>query len=64
MGRNYFSKKGGPYFINDGFSHHDHSHKPGGTHHDIKPDSNLFYGLLIGFLSILLIVSIALVTLS
>jgi hypothetical protein len=64
MGRNYFSKKGGPYFINDGFSHHDHAHKPGSNHQDIKPDTNLFYGLLIGFLSILLIVSIALVTLS
>ena len=25
MGRNYFSKHGGPYFINNGFSkHHDH----------------------------------------
>ena len=22
MTRNYFSKKGGPYFINDGFTHH------------------------------------------
>lgn len=22
MGRNHFSKYGGPYFINDGFSHH------------------------------------------
>jgi hypothetical protein len=26
MGRNYFSKHGGPYFINDGLSkHHDHN---------------------------------------
>ena len=25
MGRNYFSKHGGPYFINDGFSHHSES---------------------------------------
>jgi hypothetical protein len=25
MGRNYFSKHGGPYFMNNGFSkHHDH----------------------------------------
>ena len=26
MGRNYFSKHGGPYFINNGFSKHSHDH--------------------------------------
>ena len=26
MGRNYFSKHGGPYFINDGLSKHNHDH--------------------------------------
>ena len=26
MGRNYFSKHGGPYFINNGFSSHSHDH--------------------------------------
>jgi hypothetical protein len=26
MGRNYFSKHGGPYFINDGLSKHSHDH--------------------------------------
>jgi hypothetical protein len=64
MGRNYFSKKGGPYFINDGFSNHDHDHKPGSNHQDIKPDPNLFYGLIIGFLSLLAIIGIALVILN
>lgn len=41
MGRNYFSKHGGPYFINDGFSRHS----------DIKPsqpDKGLLSILLIG----------------
>lgn len=61
MGRNYFSKHGGPYFINDGVSQHDH-HTPGHTHEDIKP-SNLIYGLL-GILCILLPVSIAIAVLA
>ena len=38
MGRNYFSKYGGPCFLNDGFTKHDHDHKPGETHEDIKPE--------------------------
>ena len=38
MGRNYFSKYGGPCFINNGFSSHEHDHKPGETHEDIKPE--------------------------
>lgn len=62
MGRNYFSKHGGPYFINEGISrHHDH-HKPGHTHEDIKP-SNLIYGLLAA-LSILLPLSMAIFVLA
>jgi hypothetical protein len=64
MGRNYFSKAGGPYFINDGFSRHDHDHKPGSNHEHTKPDANLFYGLTIGFLSLLVIIGIALAMLN
>lgn len=36
MGRNYFSKHGGPYFINDGFTRH--ADKPYDT-----PDKGFFY---------------------
>jgi hypothetical protein len=65
MGRNYFSKHGGPYFINDGLSkHHDHDHNEPSNHEHIKPDSNLFYGFVIGFLSLLLIIGIALTILN
>jgi hypothetical protein len=64
MGRNYFSKAGGPYFINDGFSKHDHYHKPGSNHEHTKPDPNLFYGLCIGFLSLLVVIGIALAMLN
>jgi hypothetical protein len=42
MGRNYFSKHGGPYFINDGVSRH--ADKP-----YIKPDKGFFYFIAIGF---------------
>ena len=49
MGRNHFSKHGGPYFINHGFSAHDHHHKPGQSHEDIKLDKKLFYSIAIGF---------------
>jgi hypothetical protein len=42
MGRNHFSKHGGPYFINDGVSRH--SDKP-----YIKPDKGFFYFIAIGF---------------
>jgi hypothetical protein len=33
MGRNYFSKHGGPYFINNGFSkhHHDNNSEDAGS---------------------------------
>ena len=45
MGRNYFSKHGGPYFKNDGFSQHSHAdHDP----EDIKPDRALLLSLLVG----------------
>jgi hypothetical protein len=60
MGRNYFSKAGGPYFINDGFSKHTHSHE---DPNHIKPDTNLFYGLTLSFLSLLAIISITLLML-
>ena len=59
MGRNYFSKAGGPYFINDGFSKHtDHDHKTGHTHDDIKPDISLAATLAITFLSLCIVLSI------
>jgi hypothetical protein len=59
MGRNYFSKHGGPYFINDGLSKHNHQHD---EPHDIKPDYAAIF-LAIGFVTMtasLLIVSILL----
>lgn len=65
MGRNYFSKHGGPYFINDGFTHHtDHSHESGHNHDDIKPDSSVFYILTIGFGIAILLIGMGLVLLS
>jgi hypothetical protein len=58
MGRNYFSKYGGPCFINNGVSkHHDHEEP-----HDIKPDCVSIF-IAIGFVTMvvsLLIVSILL----
>jgi hypothetical protein len=59
MGRNYFSKHGGPYFINDGLSKHTHHHDD--TNHN-KPDYVAIF-IAIGFVTItvsLLIVSILL----
>jgi len=60
MGRNHFSKHGGPYFINDGVSHHDD--------HDLndnnKLDQNLFYGLTLLFLSLILTIGVTLVVLN
>lgn len=32
MGRNHFSKAGGPYFINNGFSAHKEHHKHDDSH--------------------------------
>ena len=60
MGRNYFSKHGGPYFINNGFT----SHKPDLSDEDIQLSPNLFYGLTIGFVSTILAIGIALVVLN
>jgi len=42
MGRNYFSKHGGPYFINDGFTRH--ADKPYET-----PRKGFVYVISIGF---------------
>jgi hypothetical protein len=61
MGRNYFSKHGGPYFINDGFTHHakpEPQPKPEGY---IKPDIKAFYGLTAAFVLVILGIGIALV---
>jgi hypothetical protein len=55
MGRNYFSKHGGPYFINNGFSKHDHHHSSD-SHEDIKPDKVLFFSITIGFVLILTVI--------
>jgi hypothetical protein len=60
MGRNHFSKAGGPYFINDGFSKHDHDHKPGSNHEDIKPDTKVLYFIAIGFGIVLAVIGIVL----
>ena len=62
MGRNHFSSKGGPYFINDGFTkHNDHDHKTGHNHNDIKPDISLAGTLAIVFLTLCVALSIALI---
>jgi hypothetical protein len=50
MGRNYFSKHGGPYFINDGFSRHTHSHDESDKH---ESDSMFWICLSIAFVGIL-----------
>jgi hypothetical protein len=42
MGRNHFSRAGGPYFINDGFTRH--ADKPYDT-----PSKGFFYLILSGF---------------
>jgi hypothetical protein len=56
MGRNYFSKAGGPYFINDGFTHHTENINKT----PIKPDIKVFYGLTTVFVSLILGIGIAL----
>ncbi len=61
MGRNYFSRHGGPYFINDGVSKHTHHHDD--PNHN-KPDTNLFYGLTILFVSLLAFIAITLIALN
>ena len=42
MGRNYFSKHGGPYFMNDGVTRH--ADKPYN-----EPDKGFFYIVISGF---------------
>ena len=42
MGRNHFSRAGGPYFINDGFTRH-------ADKDFTKPDKSIFYVVLVGF---------------
>jgi hypothetical protein len=64
MGRNYFSKHGGPYFINNGFTSHTDHHKSDTSHEHIKPDPNLFYGLTIGFVSVIIAIGITLYSLN
>lgn len=64
MGRNYFSKAGGPYFINDGFSKHSHDHKPEDEHEDIKQDNMLAIYLSLGFVILLGFIGMLLVSAS
>ena len=59
MGRNYFSKAGGPYFVNDGFSRHaENSPKPSN-----KKDIQLFACGAVGILGILYIGNLLLIKL-
>jgi hypothetical protein len=55
MTRNHFSKKNGPYFTNDGLSHH--------SEQFIKPDKDLFYFVLVGFGILLAVIGIVLYSL-
>jgi hypothetical protein len=50
MGRNYFSKHGGPYFINDGFS----NHAPKTSIEKDKENQKFFYCLTLGCLFVIL----------
>lgn len=59
MTRNYFSRHGGPYFRNNGFSQHKEEHVK--IKEYIKPDPNPFYGLTIAFIVLILGIGIALV---
>lgn len=57
MGRNYFSKHGGPYFINDGLSRHSEpDNKPGN-----KKDIITFTCISVGILGILYIVNLVII---
>ena len=57
MGRNYFSKHGGPYFRNDGFSHHtENNNKP-----NSKKDILTFICVSLGVLGILFIVNLVII---
>lgn len=59
MGRNYFSKYGGPYFINKGFTGHleDHSLE---SNQNLKSDKGLILSIAIGA-TLLLVILYALV---
>lgn len=48
MGRNHFSKAGGPYFINDGLSHHKENLS--------KPDTKVLYSIVSGIGFVLAII--------
>jgi len=50
MTRNHFSKKGGPYFINDGFTHH--------IEEPSKPATKVLYNRLVGFGIVLVIIGV------
>ena len=52
MGRNYFSKHGGPYFINDGFTRHGIN----SSEKDNKSEQKVFYTLTIVLVSVILFV--------
>jgi hypothetical protein len=63
MGRNYFSRHGGPYFINNGFSqHHDHDHNELSNHEHSKQDPEHVF-IAIAFLSLVAILSIVMIAL-
>lgn len=53
MGRNYFSRAGGPYFINDGFSKHKEHHE---DPNHIKPDKGLFITIVVSFAILLAVI--------
>jgi hypothetical protein len=61
MVRNHFSKHGGPYFINDGFTHHAKPESPVKPEGYIKPDIKAFYGLTAAFILVILGIGLALV---
>jgi hypothetical protein len=50
MGRNHFSKAGGPYFINDGLSGHSETND--------QSNREMPYAVMVGFVTLLVIVSI------
>lgn len=56
--RNHFSKHGGPYFINDGYTHHED------IPNTIKPGKDLFYFITIVFVSLLVTIGIVLTSLN
>jgi hypothetical protein len=55
MGRNHFSKAGGPYFINDGFSSHSENQE--------QQDADQYKYILsaIGFVSLLAVIGMVVV---